>query len=124
MTALIILFGALTLLAGIVLLVNPDILFGYLRTNVEELTVHVLAVVVRLVLGALYIVQAGASRFPLAIEIIGWISIVAAAVLALMGRRNFVRLMSWALSLSKPFNRYGGVVAAAFGAFVIYAFVA
>jgi hypothetical protein len=40
-----------------------------------------------------------------------------------MGRRNFNRLMSWALSLSKPFGRVGGVVAVAFGAFLIYAFV-
>lgn len=123
MSTLIILFGALTLLAGIVLLVSPETIFGILRTNVEGLTVHVLAVVFRLILGALFIVQSGASGFPLAIEIIGWISIVAAVILTVMGRRNFVRLMSWALSLSKPLGRFGGVVAAAFGAFVVYAFV-
>ncbi len=123
MTALIIIFGALTLLAGIVLLINPETIFGFLRANVEELTVQVLAVVVRLILGALFILQSGASRFPLAIEIIGWISLAAAVGLAFMGRRNFVRLMSWALSLNKPLGRFGGVVAAAFGAFIVYAFV-
>jgi hypothetical protein len=31
--------------------------------------------------------------------------------------------MSWALSLSKTFGRVGGILAVAFGAFVIYAFV-
>jgi hypothetical protein len=56
-------------------------------------------------------------------EVIGWLSIVAAIFLAVMGRRNFNRLMSWALSLSKPFGRVGGVLAVALGAFLIYSFV-
>ncbi|MBW2284657.1 MAG: hypothetical protein JRF65_08675, partial [Deltaproteobacteria bacterium] len=60
---------------------------------------------------------------PTVIEVIGWISIAAAIFLAVMGRRNFTRLMSWALSLSKPFARVGGIFAVAFGAFLIYAFI-
>jgi hypothetical protein len=31
--------------------------------------------------------------------------------------------MTWALSLSKSFGRVGGIIAMAFGAFLIYAFV-
>ena len=123
MTLLIIIFGALTLLAGIVIVINPEVIFGFLRNNLDKLVLHILAVVVRLVLGALLIYQSNISKFPFAIEIIGWLSIVAAIFLAVMGRRNFNRLMSWALSLSKPFGRVGGVLAVAFGAFLIYAFV-
>jgi len=123
MTVLIIIFGALTLLAGIVIIINPDVIFGFLRNNLDKLAVHILAVVVRLILGALLIYQSDISKFPMAIEVIGWLSIVAAIFLAVMGRRNFNRLMSWALSLSKPFGRVGGVFAVAFGAFLIYAFV-
>jgi len=123
MTLLIIIFGALTLLAGIVIVINPEVIFGILRKNLDKLVLHILAVVVRLVLGALLIYQSNISKFPFAIEIIGWLSIVAAIFLAVMGRRNFNRLMSWALSLSKPFGRVGGVFAVAFGAFLIYAFV-
>lgn len=123
MTVLIIIFGALTLLAGIVIVINPEIIFGFLRNNVDKLELHILAVVVRLVLGVLLIYQSNVSKFPFVIEIIGWLSIVAAIFLAVMGRRNFNRLMSWALSLVKPVGRVGGVLAAAFGAFLIYAFV-
>ena len=123
MTVLIIIFGALTLLAGIVIVINPEVIFGFLRNNLDKLVLHILAVVVRLVLGVLLIYQSNVSEFPLGIEIIGWLSIVAAIFLAVMGRRNFNRLMSWALSLSKPFGRVGGVLAVAFGAFLIYAFV-
>jgi hypothetical protein len=123
MTLLIIIFGALTLLSGTVIVINPVVIFGFLRDNLDRLLLHILAVVIRLVLGALLIYQSDISRFPLVIEIIGWISIVAAIFLAVMGRRNFKLLMSWALSLSKPFGRVGGVITVVFGAFLIYSFV-
>jgi hypothetical protein len=123
MTLLIIIFGALTLLTGIVIVINPEVIFGFLRNNLDKLVLHILAVVVRIVLGALLICQSNISKFPFVIEVIGLLSIVAAIFLAVMGRRNFNRLMSWALSLSKPFGRVGGVLAVAFGAFLIYAFV-
>lgn len=123
MTMLIIIFGALTLLAGIVIVINPEVIFSFLRNNLDKPELHILAVVVRLVLGVLLIYQAGISKFPFVIEIIGWLSIIAAIFLAVMGRSNFKRLMSWALSLVKPIGRVGGVLAAAFGTFLIYAFV-
>lgn len=123
MTLLIILFGALTLLAGIVIVINPDLIFGVLRNHVEKLELQILAIVVRLVLGGLLIVQSHVSKFPLVIEILGWLTLVATIGLAVIGRRNFKRLMSWALSLAKPYGRVGGVVAAAFGAFLMCAFV-
>ena len=123
MTVLIIIFGALTLLAGIVIVINPEVIFGFLRNNLNRLAVHILAVTVRLVIGVLLLYQSNISRFPLVIEVIGWLSIVAAIIMAMMGRRNFNRLMSWALSLSQPLGRVGGVLAVAFGAFLIYAFV-
>jgi len=123
MTVLIIAFAVLTLLAGIIIVINPEVIFGFLRNHLDKLALHILAVLVRLALGVLLITQSSASRFPFVIEIIGYLSIVAAIILAVMGRRNFNRLMSWALSLLKPFGRVGGVLAAAFGAFLIYAFV-
>ena len=123
MTVVIIIFGALTLLAGIVIVINPEVIFGFLRKNLDKVALHILAVVVRIVLGLLLVYQSSISKFPLVIQIIGWLSIVAAIFLAVMGRRNFNRLMSWALSLSKPFGRVGGILAVAFGAFLIYAFV-
>jgi hypothetical protein len=123
MTTLIIMFGALTLLAGAVIVIDPEVIFGYLRSNLDKLAIHILAVVVRLIIGALLINQASLSKYPLVIEVLGWLSIVAAFAFAVMGRHNFRRLMSWALTFSKPFGRVGGVIAAAFGGFIIYAFV-
>lgn len=123
MILLIIVFGALTLLAGLIIILNPELIFGYLRNNLERPLLQVIAVTVRIVIGLLLITQASVSRYPLAIEILGWLSIVAAFTFAVMGRRNFKQLMTWALSLLKPFGRVGGIFAAAFGAFLIYAFI-
>ena len=123
MTEFIIIFAALTLLAGIVIAINPEFIFGILRKNLDNFILHILAVVVRLVLGILLIYQSSISKFPFVIEVIGWLSIAAAIFLTVIGRRNFNRLMSWALTLAKPVGRVGGVLAMAFGAFLIYAFV-
>ena len=123
MTIFVILFAVLTLLAGLVISINPEYVFGFLRKHLESIGLYILAIGVRLLLGVLLIYLSGVSRFPLVIEIIGWISIVAALVFLAIGRAKFNKLMTWALSLVKPLGRVGGVFAMAFGAFLIYAFV-
>jgi hypothetical protein len=123
MVIFIIVFGALTLLAGIIIIVNPVYVFGLFNKHIEKLELHILAVVIRLILGGLLVYYSAVSKFPLIIEVIGWISIVAAIFFVLIGRNNFKRLMFWALSLQKAFGRVGGFFAIYFGAFLVYAFV-
>ena len=71
MTVFIIIFGTLTCLAGIVIFVNPEIVFGFLRKHSDKIELQILAIVIRLLLGAVLIYQSGASKYPFAIEIIG-----------------------------------------------------
>ena len=123
MTSIIILFGLMTLLAGVVIVFNPELIFGVLRNNLERVSLQVLAVAVRVVIGILLIVCAGESKFPTIIEILGWLSIAAAIAFAVIGRRRFLGLMSWAFSLLKPYGRLGGLTAILFGGFIVYAFV-
>lgn len=123
MTFFIIIFGVAVFLVGAVIVANPESLFGLLRNNIEKPLLHILAVVVRLVLGAILISQAAASRYPLVIEIIGWLSVTAALVFAVIGRGRFQQVMNWALGLATPLDRVGGVAAMAFGAFLVHAFV-
>ena len=61
MTVLIIIFGALTLIAGVIIIINPDYIFGLFAKHTEKLEIQILAVVVRLVLGVLFISQYSAS---------------------------------------------------------------
>lgn len=121
MNYIIILFGIATIVAGIIIVVNPATVFGLLRRKLESLGLHILAVVVRIILGAALIICAAESKYPTAILILGWISIVAAAVLGIIGRPNFKRLMSWALNVAPSFGRLGGLLAILFGGFLIHA---
>jgi len=121
MNYIIILFGIATIVAGIIIVINPATVFGLLRRKLESLGLHILAVVVRIILGAALIICAAESKYPTAILILGWISIVAAAVLGIMGRTKFKRLMSWALNVAPSFGRLGGLLAILFGGFLIHA---
>ena len=58
------------------------------------------------------------SRFPLVITILGWISLAAALSLAAMGFRRFTRFIRWIMEKVKPWSRWGGLFAVAFGAFL------
>lgn len=119
---LIIIFGTLIALLGVVILARPSALFDPMARMADQALTQVLAVVTRIILGALLITLAHESRYPLAVEIIGWISIFAALFLAFIGRRNFKRLMAWALSLADRIGRVAGMAAVLFGAFLVHAF--
>jgi len=121
--SIIILFGAATLVAGIIIVVNPETVFGLLRRNLESVSLHILAVVVRIVIGVALMMAAAESKYPTVILILGWVSIAAATVLAIMGRNNFRRLITWALGLTDTFGRSGGFFAILFGGFLIYALI-
>ena len=113
-------FGALLLAAGFILLFKPGAILGFLDRNKESPGIHVLGVVVRLILGAALIVYSANSPFPLTFEVLGWITVAAGVVLALMGRSNFKKLMSWAMGFGERFGRFAGLVAMLFGGFLVY----
>ena len=123
MNYIIMLFGTATIVAGIIIVINPESVFGLMRRKLESLGLHILAVVVRIIIGVALIMCAAESKYPTAILILGWISMVAASVLGIMGRSNFRRLMSWALSLKLSVGRIGGFIAILFGGFLIHAVV-
>lgn len=122
MTMLILLFAALIVLAGVALIIQPLWVTTQLEKYQESVVLHLLAVVVRLLLGAALVLQAGNSHFPHVIYVLGWISIIAALVLAVIGRIRFSQMMRWALRLAESYGRAAGVLATALGAFLIYAF--
>ena len=123
MSLIIILFGVLTLVAGFAMTLNPDIVFAPLRKHAGKPGIQVAAVGVRLILGVLLVSLAGESKYPQIIEILGWLSIVAAIILAVIGRTRFNRLIQWGLSKANSLGRTAGILAMVFGLFIVYAFV-
>jgi hypothetical protein len=123
MKEVILVFGVLLVLIGIAVLVKPNAVFGYMGRHSKTLHIHILAVVVRLILGAALISYAAESRYPIVLEILGWISVAAAIMLAAIGRSRFMRLMDWALKLTDSFGPYAGILVIVFGGFLVYAVV-
>ena len=81
------------------------------------------AVIVRLALGLALIVAAPDLRFPLVFQALGWIAIVAAVGLALMGRQGLRRLVAWFERFSPASIRLWLLLGMAFGGFLIYGVV-
>ena len=123
MSYIILLLGIAILLLGVVILVNPDSIFGLIRSHSESLGLHVLAVVGRLVLGIALITYSAESHYPVALQALGWLTITAAVILGIMGRSRFKGLMTWALSFASTFGRFAGFGAILLGGFLIYAVV-
>ena len=82
-----------------------------------------LAVGVRLVLGALFVMVADETRFPTAFRFLGYLMLIAAALIPLIGRQRINRLMEWLQSKPPALMRIWLIFGAAFGAFIVYAVV-
>lgn len=123
MSLLIILIGALILVASISLIIRPALVVGIMESSIEKTWLYVVAIVVRLLLGGLLIQQAAVSKFPAVMTVLGWIALIAAFSILLIGHGRFVRLVGWVVQWVKPWARIGGVFGVLFGAFLIYAFV-
>ena len=79
------------------------------------------AVIVRLVLGTALIVVAPASRFPVVFQVLGLLTIVAAIVVALMGRERIRRFLAWfSERFSAPIIRLWLLFGMAFAGFLVY----
>ena len=105
------------------MLVAPDSIFGLIIGHAESLGLHVLAVFGRFVFGIALITYAAESHYPVALQVLGWLTITAAIILGTMGRSRFKGLTAWALSLASAYGRFAGGGGILFGAFLIHAAV-
>ncbi len=117
---LIILFGVLICLAGLTILILPEKFKNFMNRWTGQPR-FLFAVIIRVVLGAILLSEAANLKFPLAMKIIGAISILAAVVLLLIGQERMDRFIDWWMKQSDNLLRVSSVLAIAFGAFFIYA---
>ena len=78
------------------------------------------AVGVRLVLGAALIIVAPVSRFPMIFHVLGWIAIIAAVGLILIGREKLRRIVTWFGQFSSSMIRLWLLFGMAFAGLLIY----
>ena len=123
MLIILYILGLLITLAGIILLVKPDVLLDFITHNADNPVLLGFAIVTRLLLGLLLLTYASVSRFPNTIIFFGWIAIIAAVAIAWMGQARFTELIRWIADEVAPYGRIGGGVALVFGLFLLYAFL-
>jgi hypothetical protein len=111
--------GALIILIGLLGLLAPAH-FRAAFNSMTSQTRFLVAIIVRLGLGALVWIIADSLRFPQLMRIIAAISIFAAVGVLIMGRERLDKLVDWWLARSDGLLRFSTALAAAFGGFLIY----
>ncbi len=119
MKIIIALFGVLICLGGLTILILPE-KFKNIMNRWTGQPRFLFAVIIRVVLGAILLSEAANLKFPLAMKVIGAISILAAVVLLLVGQERMDRFIDWWMKQSENVFRVASVLAFALGAFLIY----
>ncbi|MFQ5548031.1 MAG: hypothetical protein ACE5FV_07065 [Woeseia sp.] len=119
MKLIIVVFGGLLCLAGLLILVTPD-RFKNFMNGWKGQPRFLFAVIVRVLLGAVLLAEAQNLRFPVVMKIIGAIAILAAIVLLLVGQERTDRFIDWWMRMPDRALRSWSVFALAFGVFLIY----
>lgn len=112
--------GALILVLGLLGLAQPDrfrLLFDVLHSR----TRYWLAIGIRLAMGGLLWWLADELRHPQVMRALAGLAVLAAVALLLMGRERLDRMVGWWLALSDGILRVSAALAAAFGAYLVYA---
>ncbi len=109
---------SLICLTGVIL---PAQLLQAVRAAWQYRAALFVAVMVRLTIGALLVLAAPHSRYPLTFEILGWLAIVAALLIPFVGRSRIGRLLDWWSRRSAAGIRLWSLAGLAFGCFLVYA---
>ena len=116
-------FSLLTLITGIAIVFKPVPVYNFIGVHSKSLTIHILAVLMRGLIGLALLSCSTSAKFPVTFQVIGWASLVSALVMLLIGRTRFKGLIGWAVEVSPIYKRMGGFAAVLFGGFLFYAVV-
>ena len=121
MNYVILVFAVIMLITGVFILITPMSFFGVISAYSNSLKLHIFAVVLRLFLGVVLVTSAQNSKFPLSIELLGWLFIMASIILSLIGREKFKKLAGWAINLIPLYGRAIGAFSILIGGCLGYA---
>ncbi|MCH8982081.1 hypothetical protein IH922_08695 [candidate division KSB1 bacterium] len=123
MIYIILLFGVLTSLGGVVLIIRPEFIFSILTKYGDSLSLQIFAVIVRILFGVALVIGASESKYPIVLQIFGWLLISAALVIGGIGRERFKKVVKWSVKLPTLIYRLASALSILFGCFLIYAVV-
>ena len=120
MTQLVALFGVLIALLGATGLISPSTLLGMVESVWRTRRGLYGVVALRFCIGVVLVVAAPECRHPVALRVLGGISIVAAMLVPVIGLARVRALVNWWAARPPLFIRAWAVVAIAFGGFLIH----
>lgn len=121
MNLVVIAIGLSMIVIAAAMLVRPAQFSGRMKGYAGTTSLYVFELAMRFTLGAVLILTAGDSRFPMLLQTIGGVSIAAGAILVMLPRVRFERLITWLLDRFGNYLRMGSLVPFLFGGFLIYA---
>ena len=114
--------GAFFLISGLLLLIQPALIVNWIESNSNNTSFYIFAIIFRLILGIIFIIGAGGSKYPVVFKIFGYFMILAAIVLLIIGQNQFQDLVHSIISNVRPFAPVSGLFAVALGGFILYSF--
>lgn len=123
MNYVVLAFAILMLILGGIILINPSIIFGLMRSYSKSRNLYIFAIIFRLVLGCSLVMAASGSKFPMTLNVLGWLTIIAAVGFILIGRAKFTTLIEWAGDLDPKFTRMTGLLSILVGCLLGYAII-
>jgi len=118
---IVIIFGIAVGLLSIWGIIVPNKLIAMVSGVMSKPSGMYAAIVARLILGVALIISAPDSMYPAVFTVLGWITIVAAFVLPIMGRARIAALLGWFERTPKAAIRVWLLFGLMFGAFLVYA---
>ena len=110
-------------LGGAVLIIRPEFIFSMLTKYGDSLSLQIFAVIVRILFGVALVIGASESKYPIVLQIFGWLLISVALVIGGIGRERFKKVVKWSVKLPTLIYRLASVLSILFGCFLIYAVV-
>ena len=121
MNNIVLLFGVFILLGSVTLIVNPKYIFGIFTKYGETLSIHIFAIIVRIILGIALVIAAADSKYPIALQILGWLTLIVVLVLSAIGRERFKSLIKWSMGINPSIQRVMGLFGILFGSLLFHA---
>ena len=116
----VLLFGITVCVFSVWVMVVPERLRQLVSAITNQPWGYYVAAGARFLLGLALIFAAPASRFPIVFQLVGWLTIIAAVGLLIIGQDRLSRLTEWFNRLSDLVIRTWVITAIVFGLFLIY----
>ena len=120
MNTIITLFGFLIIALSIWGIVSPEKMLKYVSDFVKQPSGIYFAVAIRIALGLVFILAAEHTRTPEVMNFLGYLMIIAAAAIALLGRDRMSKFIDWWMKRSGTFARGWLLFGILFGVFLVY----